>query len=54
MLADSPVAEYAAKQSNGQFEVTGTSYDTAPYGIAIPKTNGLAAAGAGRGQEADV
>jgi len=41
VLADSPVAEYAAKQSSGQFEVTGTSYDTAPYGIAIPKTNGL-------------
>jgi polar amino acid transport system substrate-binding protein len=41
ILADSPVAAYAAKQSNGQFEVTGTSYDTAPYGIAIPKTNGL-------------
>ena len=41
ILADSPVADYAAKQSNGQFEVTGSSYDTAPYGIAIPKTNGL-------------
>ncbi len=41
MLADSPVADYAAKQSNGQFEIVGSSYDTAPYGIAIPKTNGL-------------
>jgi polar amino acid transport system substrate-binding protein len=41
VLADSPVAAYAAKQSNGQFEITGSSYDTAPYGIAIPKTNGL-------------
>ncbi len=41
ILADSPVADYAAKQSNGQFEVTGSSYDTAPYGIAIPKTNGM-------------
>jgi polar amino acid transport system substrate-binding protein len=41
ILADSPVADYAAKQSNGQFEVVGSSYDTAPYGIAIPKTNGL-------------
>jgi polar amino acid transport system substrate-binding protein len=41
ILADSPVAAYAAKQSSGQFEVTGTSYDDAPYGIAIPKTNGL-------------
>ena len=42
VLADSPVAAYAAKQSNGQFEIAGSSYDTAPYGIAIPKTNGLA------------
>ncbi len=43
VLADSPVAEYAAKQSNGQFEVSGASYANAPYGIAIPKTDGLAA-----------
>jgi polar amino acid transport system substrate-binding protein len=43
VLADSPVAEYAAKQSNGQFEVTGSSYANAPYGIAVPKTTGLAA-----------
>jgi polar amino acid transport system substrate-binding protein len=41
VLADSPVADYAAKQSGGQFEITGRSYDTAPYGIAVPKTNGL-------------
>lgn len=40
VLADSPVAEYAAKQSSGQFEITGSSYDTAPYGIAVPKTSG--------------
>jgi polar amino acid transport system substrate-binding protein len=42
VLGDSPVIEYAAKQSNGQFEVSGESYDNAPYGIAIPKNNGLA------------
>jgi polar amino acid transport system substrate-binding protein len=42
VLADSPVAEYAAKQSNGQFEVTGSSYANAPYGIAVPKTTGIA------------
>ena len=53
VLADSPVAEYAAKQSNGQFEVTGSSYANAPYGIAVPKTTGHGRAGAGRGQEAD-
>lgn len=40
VLADSPVAEYAAKQSNGQFVITGSSYDNAPYGIAVPKTSG--------------
>ncbi len=43
VLADSPVAEYAAKQSNGQFEITGSSYANAPYGIAVPKTTGMAA-----------
>jgi polar amino acid transport system substrate-binding protein len=37
VLADSPVAEYAAKQSGGKFEIAGSAYDTAPYGIAIPK-----------------
>jgi polar amino acid transport system substrate-binding protein len=43
VLADSPVAEYAAKQSSGAFEVAGSSYDDAPYGIAVPKTTGMAA-----------
>ena len=41
-MADSPVAAYIVKQSNGQFKLTGKPYDTAPYGIAIPKGNGLA------------
>ena len=41
-MADSPVAAYIVKQSNGQFKVTGKSYGTAPYGIAIPKGNGMA------------
>jgi polar amino acid transport system substrate-binding protein len=40
VLADSPVIDYAAKQSNGQFEVSGATYDTAPYGIAISKDLG--------------
>lgn len=40
VLADSPVIAYAVKQSNGQFETVGQSYDTAPYGIAIPKSSG--------------
>jgi polar amino acid transport system substrate-binding protein len=40
MLADSPVVAYAVKQSNGQLEVIGASYDNAPYGIAVPKNKG--------------
>ena len=41
-MADSPVADYAVKQSNGQFKTVGEPYGTAPYGIAIPKGNGMA------------
>jgi polar amino acid transport system substrate-binding protein len=41
-MADSPVAEYIVKQSNGQFKITGQTYGTAPYGIAIPKGDGMA------------
>jgi polar amino acid transport system substrate-binding protein len=40
MLADSPVTGYAVKTSNGQLVVVGTVYDTAPYGIALPKAKG--------------
>jgi polar amino acid transport system substrate-binding protein len=40
-MADSPVADYQVKKSNGQFKLTGKSYGTAPYGIAIPKDSGL-------------
>ena len=41
-MADSPVADYQVKKSNGQFKLTGQPYGTAPYGIAIPKDSGLA------------
>lgn len=41
-MADSPVAAYIVKQSSGKFKLTGNSYNTAPYGIAIPKGNGMA------------
>jgi polar amino acid transport system substrate-binding protein len=41
-MVDSPIAAYIAKQSNGQFKVSGQPYGTAPYGIAIPKGNGMA------------
>jgi polar amino acid transport system substrate-binding protein len=41
VLADSPVAAYAAKQSNGAFVLSGEPYGTAPYGIAVPKGTGM-------------
>jgi polar amino acid transport system substrate-binding protein len=41
-MADSPVADYQVKKSNGQFKLVGQPYGTAPYGIAIPKNNGMA------------
>ena len=38
-LADSPVIDYAVKQTAGQLEAAGAPYDTAPYGIVIAKGN---------------
>jgi polar amino acid transport system substrate-binding protein len=43
-FADSPVVAYAVAQSNGQLQLSSDSYDNAPYGIAIPKTPGMAKA----------
>jgi polar amino acid transport system substrate-binding protein len=40
-MADSPVAEYQVKQSNGTFKLSGKSYGNAPYGIAMAKNSGL-------------
>ncbi len=40
-MADSPVAAYQVKQSNGLFKLVGPTYGTAPYGLAIPKSSGL-------------
>jgi polar amino acid transport system substrate-binding protein len=40
-MADSPVAAYQVKQSNGTFKLVGQTYGTAPYGLAIPKKSGL-------------
>lgn len=40
MLADSPVVDYAVAQTGGQLAVVGSAYDTAPYGIAVPKGDG--------------
>ncbi len=43
-MADSPVAAYQVKQSNGQFMLVGQTYGTAPYGLALPKNLGLSKA----------
>ena len=40
-MADSPVAAYQVQQSKGQFKLSGNSYGNGPYGIAIPKSNGM-------------
>ena len=39
-LADSPVIAYAVKQTNGTLEQVGDIYDSAPYGIVVPKSSG--------------
>jgi polar amino acid transport system substrate-binding protein len=39
-LADSGVAGYMAEKSGNKFEVVGSPYATAPYGIAVPKDSG--------------
>jgi polar amino acid transport system substrate-binding protein len=41
-MADSPVAAYLVVTSNGLFKLTGTPYNVAPYGIAIPKGSMMA------------
>jgi polar amino acid transport system substrate-binding protein len=41
-MADSPPAGYQVKLSNGEFKLSGEAYGVAPYGIAIPKNNGMA------------
>ncbi len=41
-FADSPVAAYQVKKSNGQFKLIGPSIANAPYGLAVPKNSGLA------------
>ena len=37
MLADSPVAAYAVKQSSGKLATLGDIYEAAPYGYVLPK-----------------
>ncbi|SOC51834.1 polar amino acid transport system substrate-binding protein [Blastococcus aggregatus] len=36
-LADSPVMAYAVQQTNGQLELLGDIYDSAPYGYVVPQ-----------------
>ena len=43
-FADSPVAAYQVKQSNGQFKLVGASIANAPYGLAVAKHSSLAPA----------
>jgi polar amino acid transport system substrate-binding protein len=40
-MADSPVADYQVKKSEGAFKLIGKEYEVAPYGIAIPKKSGM-------------
>jgi len=41
-MADSPVAAYQVKLSNGQFVLSGQAYGVAPYGIPVPRPAGTA------------
>lgn len=42
-FADSQVAAYIVASSNGVFMNSGTAFEVAPYGLALPKNNGMAA-----------
>jgi polar amino acid transport system substrate-binding protein len=37
--ADSPITQYAVKQSSGKLQLAGDIYGAAPYGLAVAKTN---------------
>ncbi len=37
MLADSPVVDYAVQQTGGKLQTLGDVYDSAPYGVVVPK-----------------
>jgi polar amino acid transport system substrate-binding protein len=39
-LADSPVIAYAIKQTGGKLQQVGSIYDSAPYGVVVPKGQG--------------
>ncbi len=44
MLADSPVIDYALKQTGGQLEKLGDTYGSAPYGVILAKGSPLSKA----------
>ena len=44
MSADSPVTLYAIAQSKGKLQAAGTSFEVAPYGMAVSKDTGMAEA----------
>jgi len=39
---DSQIAAYVVAQSNGQFALNGPTFNSVPYGLALPKGNGMA------------
>jgi polar amino acid transport system substrate-binding protein len=41
MSADSPITAYAVAQSGGKLQAAGTSFEVAPYGIAVGKNSKL-------------
>ncbi len=41
-FVDSQVAAWIVKESNGVFKLSGSAIGVAPYGIAVPKTSGMA------------
>jgi polar amino acid transport system substrate-binding protein len=42
-FVDSQIASYIAATSNGVFTNSGSAFEVAPYGLALPKGNGMAA-----------
>jgi polar amino acid transport system substrate-binding protein len=42
-FVDSQIASYIAATSNGVFMNSGSAFEVAPYGLALPKSNGMAA-----------
>lgn len=52
MSADSPITDYAIQTADGAMEALGESYDSAPYGIVLPKADTELAEGVKQALEA--